>query len=392
MRAKSPIGKAPLLETPSGNIFESNAIARYIARIRNDTGLYGSSFFESAQVDSWVDFNAHELELPATLWVYPVLGYIAPNAALTAKAKQDVANALTILENHLADKTYLVGHRITLADITVASSLVYVFKFVADGAFRGQFPNVGRWFDTLVHQTNFISVIGNVALCQKEMSAGEAAGATAKKAESKPKAEKPKAEKAAPKPKEEKPKPAPKPKDDDEEEDEKPKEKKEDHVFKLLDQSNPSPFGMDNWKRTYSNCKGDYVGAMNSFWETFEPEGWSLWRGDYKYNDENTVLFMTSNLIGGFIQRTEEIRKWFFGTMTIRGEAGTPGGMKVTGVFLIRGQDITPLIKCNDDAECYTWTKINVPVSDADKAMVFEFWTADDKLEGEPCLDSRCYK
>jgi elongation factor 1-gamma len=324
--------------------------------------------------------------------VYPVLGYIAPNAGLTAKAKQDVANALTILENHLVDKTYLVGHRITLADITVVSSLVYVFKFVADGAFRGQFPNVGRWFDTCVHQTNFISVIGNVALCQKEMTAGEAVGAAAAKKADKPKAEKPKAEKAAPKPKEEKPKPAPKPKDDDDEEDEKPKEKKEDHVFKLLDQSNPSPFVMDNWKRTYSNCKGDYVGAMKSFWETFDAEGWSLWRGDYKYNDENTVLFMTSNLIGGFIQRTEEIRKWFFGTMTIRGEAGVAGGMKVTGVFLIRGQDITPLIKCNDDAECYNWTKINVPVSDADKAMVFEFWTADDKLEGEPCLDSRCYK
>jgi hypothetical protein len=31
---------------------------------------------------------------------------------------------------------------------------------------------------------------------------------------------------------------------------------------------------------------------------------------------------MTSNLIGGFIQRTEEIRKWLFGTLTIRGVEG----------------------------------------------------------------------
>jgi hypothetical protein len=35
------------LSPPSGLIFESNAIARYVARIRRDSGLYGSTFFES---------------------------------------------------------------------------------------------------------------------------------------------------------------------------------------------------------------------------------------------------------------------------------------------------------------------------------------------------------
>ena len=62
-RRKSPLGRVPALETPVGTIFESNAIARYIARIRRDTELYGVSFFESAQVDSWIDFSAHDIEL-----------------------------------------------------------------------------------------------------------------------------------------------------------------------------------------------------------------------------------------------------------------------------------------------------------------------------------------
>jgi elongation factor 1-gamma len=60
-----------------------------------------------------------------------------------------------------------------------------------------------------------------------------------------------------------------------------------------------------------------------SFYETFDAAGWSVFRGDYKYNEECKVLFMTSNLIAGFIQRTEEIRKWLFGTLTIRGEEGS---------------------------------------------------------------------
>ena len=44
----SPTGKVPVLETPQGTIFESNAIARYVARLRSDADLYGRTFYESA--------------------------------------------------------------------------------------------------------------------------------------------------------------------------------------------------------------------------------------------------------------------------------------------------------------------------------------------------------
>ena len=42
--------QVPVLETADGCICESNAIARYIGRMRRDTELYGVSFFETAQV------------------------------------------------------------------------------------------------------------------------------------------------------------------------------------------------------------------------------------------------------------------------------------------------------------------------------------------------------
>ena len=44
----SPTGKVPVLETPQGTIFESNAIARCVARLRSDADLYGRTFYESA--------------------------------------------------------------------------------------------------------------------------------------------------------------------------------------------------------------------------------------------------------------------------------------------------------------------------------------------------------
>jgi hypothetical protein len=68
--------QVPVLDTPQGSIFESNAIARYIARLRADSELNGSSFFESAQIDQWIDFSANELEPPAAMWIYPIRGYM----------------------------------------------------------------------------------------------------------------------------------------------------------------------------------------------------------------------------------------------------------------------------------------------------------------------------
>lgn len=333
------------------------------------------------------------------MWFYPVLGYIPHNAAASAKAKGDLARALDILEAHLADKTYLVGHHITLADITVVSALVYPFKFVCDPAFRAPYTNVLRWFNTCVHQPAFEAVIGTVVLADKELvTAGSAAvSAPAGKKnnnqapkEKKEKAPKEKKEKA---PKEEKPKEEKKAKPAKEEnyEEDEPvvQEKKAEHPFKILDKTSPTEFVMDTWKKTYSNCD-DYKVAMDTFWTMFDANGWSIFRGDYQYNNELKVLFMTSNLIGGFIQRTEEIRKWLFGTMTIRGEEGKD--MKITAYFIIRGDSIQPLIDCNDDASFYTWTKMTVPASEEDKKTLFDYWCSEGPLDGEACLDSRCYK
>lgn len=169
----SPTGKAPVLQTPSGGvIFESHSIARYIARMRRDIGLTGNgSIVEEAAVDSWCDFCANNLELPACVWWYPVAGYMEFQQAAYEKAKGDFAKALTVLNAHLEGKTYLVNDKVTLADITIASALVYPLKLVCDEEFRKPFGNVIRWFNDCVSQDEFKAVIGSVTLCKKELVA-----------------------------------------------------------------------------------------------------------------------------------------------------------------------------------------------------------------------------
>ena len=56
---------------------------------------------------------------------------------------------------------------------------------------------------------------------------------------------------------------------------------------------------MDDFKRFYSN--NDEVESVPYFWQKFDKEHYSIWRCDYKYADELTMVFMSCNLMGGKI-------------------------------------------------------------------------------------------
>lgn len=114
--------QVPVLETPQGCLFESNAIARYVARL-GGANLLGGSAFAAGQVDQWVDFCNNELEPARGIWLYPIMGYLAYNEKAYTEAKKEMTRVLTALNDHLLNNTFLVGNAVTLADIVIVSSL-----------------------------------------------------------------------------------------------------------------------------------------------------------------------------------------------------------------------------------------------------------------------------
>lgn len=54
---------------------------------------------------------------------------------------------------------------------------------------------------------------------------------------------------------------------------------------------------MDEFKRVYSN--EEETKSIAWFWEQFDPENYSIWFGEYKYNNELQKVFMSCNLISG---------------------------------------------------------------------------------------------
>jgi elongation factor 1-gamma len=355
---KNPLQKVPVLETPEGCLFESNAIARYVAR--QGTSLYGANAFEASQIDQWIDFSANEIELPSAAWLFPILEIVPFNKDATARAKSDVRKSLEVLNKHLTFRTFLVGERLSLADIVVSMALYRLYKMVLDAGFRKPFTNLNRWYLTCVNQPEFKSVIGEVVLCEKMMVA-----------KLPPKEDKPKEQ---PK-QQEKPKPKPTTEGADEDEPAAAKAPKAKSALELLP---PSKFDLDEWKRTYSNLDIRKE-ALPWFWEHYDPEGWSIWFSHYKYNDELKKLFMTNNLVGGFLQRLDKLRKWGFGSLLIFGEEPS---LEVSGCWLVRGTVLPEELYDNPDVEHYTWTKAD-PKDEATKKLIEAYWAWDGDFGGK---------
>lgn len=156
----------------------------------------------------------------------------------------DGVNArLATLNQILNDRTWLVGERITLADVFVGTALTNLFSGLIDASMRSKIPNVVRYFETFVNQEKLAPIFDN----GKPELTDKAPQYQPVAKEEKPKAEKPKGE-AQPAKKEK----APKKKEADEEEEE-PLVPAEAKVHNPLDDLPKSTFNLEEWKRVYSN-------------------------------------------------------------------------------------------------------------------------------------------
>ncbi|VFQ69935.1 unnamed protein product [Cuscuta campestris] len=371
----NPLGKVPVLETPDGAVFESNAIARYVAKLKNDNPLFGSSLIEYARIEQWMDFSATEIDANLARWLYPRLGfypYLQPSEEIAISA---LKRALDALNTHLASNTYLVGHSVTLADIVMTCNLSVGYRFILTKSFTKDFPHVERYFWTMVNQPNFAKILGEIKQAETIPAVPSKKPAQAKEP-AKPKKEEPKkeAKKEEPKPKEEA----------EEEEAPKPKPKNP------LDLLPPSKMVLDEWKRLYSNTKTNFREvAIKGFWEMYDPEGYSLWFCDYKYNEENSVSFVTLNKVGGFLQRMDLARKYAFGKMLV---VGSEAPFKVKGLWLFRGKEIPKFIMDEVyDMELYDWKEVDIN-DEAQKERVNQMIEDQEPFEGEALLDAKCFK
>ncbi|KAH6684431.1 putative elongation factor 1-gamma 2 [Halenospora varia] len=343
------LGKVPTFVGADGyTLHECIAIAIYITSQNEKTTLLGKTKQDYASILKWMSFFNSEVLSTLGGWFRPLIGRDPYNKKNVEDSQKAALKAVGVVEAHLLNNTYLAGERITLADLFAAGIISRGFQYFFDKKWRSENPNVTRWYETVYNQPIYLEVVDKLSFIDEAIK------------NTPPKVEKPKKEAA--------PKAAPKPKakEVEEEEDEAPAAPKAKHPLEALPKAS---LPLDEWKRQYSNT--DTPVALKWFWENVKFEEYSIWKVDYKYNEELTQVFMTSNLIGGFFARLEASRKYIFGCASVY---GTANNSIIQGAFVIRGQEALPAFDVAPDYESYSFTKLDATKAE-DREFVNEQWT-----------------
>lgn len=140
--------KVPVLDDNGFLLWESCAIMQYLAELAPDQTLYPQDARARADVNRWM-FWACQHFSPAVgvlTWEHVwkgLTGNGAADPAELARGERDFLECARVLERHLADRIYLAGASLTLADVAVAAPLMY--RAMARLPLMG-FPHLLAWF------------------------------------------------------------------------------------------------------------------------------------------------------------------------------------------------------------------------------------------------------
>ncbi len=358
-RKNSPNATFPFMTTKNGNLCQNLSMAEYICNTANPA-LLGETPFEKAQISQWVQFARCELRSKNSSVLYPIFGFAQASETYDADMKIVKEHIMT-LNKHLEGKSYIVGDKMTLADMVCAFELKFFFMFCfVEGIRKSVFPNVTKWITSILTTDAAIQSLGRFILCKAPLKA--------------PKVEKKKEE---PKKKVEEVKPK-----------EEVKEKKKANPLDLLP---ASKFVLDDFKREFLNSK-DQASVMKSFWENYDAQGYSLWHFLYqKLPSEGKVLFKTNNSSSFFLQKLDTFRKYSF---SIHGVYGVEENYDIRGVWMMRGTEMAEEMKEQDNYPYMTVRKLDSTV-EADRKMVEDYWlnmTPGQMVDGLPVAEVVSFK
>ncbi|KAK7017971.1 hypothetical protein VNI00_018481 [Paramarasmius palmivorus] len=167
--SKFPHGKIPAFESKDGSfkLFEGYAIARYLASLAN---LLGSTPEQAALVDQWSHLAETEFDIPSTFIERMCRGTLTYSELTHTSLVERITRTLNTFNNHLMVNTYLVGERLTLADLVLAAVVYRTVQTTLDKELRGKFTAVIRHFETVVNQPKVKDIFGSVEYVEKPIA------------------------------------------------------------------------------------------------------------------------------------------------------------------------------------------------------------------------------
>ena len=343
---KTPTITLPFLETKEGNISQSISIEIFLSK-KYKPEFLGSTVFERAKINQWIEFASCEIQNCNKDLIYPMFKGKSENKGNDNLADKKLKKYLVLLEKEFKKgNKYIIGNKITLADIVLFRYLRFFFMFYLTEKIRNSLcPKLTSWFENIMNSQEAIKAYGRTLLCKKQLKPMDI------------KIEKNKNN---------------------------IKNKKENIKEKnSLDLLPPSKFDIKKFKKEFFENKNK-KNVMEKFWKEFDNKGYSLWLMEYNnLESEGKKLFRMKNSKNFFLERIDEnFKNYSFG---VHGVYGNNNEYKVKGLWIWRGTEIPEEIKDNEYFEYLKIKKLSNENND-DKKLVEEYWTKcnkGDKVNGK---------
>jgi len=147
----NPMRTTPVLETKEGYLPESNAILVYLA---SGTRYLTDDPWERAQVMRWLIYEQTDVVfMIGGLRFRLLVGRWTPEDPEAVRRRKGALEVLQLLDDHLAERDFLVGDRYTIADIAV-----YGYSHRAEEAQLdlAPYPHLREWFARVESQPGFM--------------------------------------------------------------------------------------------------------------------------------------------------------------------------------------------------------------------------------------------
>lgn len=143
-RALNPMGEVPVLECGERALSQSGVILTWLAE---RTGKFGpQSADERLEVLRWLLFDNHKFSSSIATLRNMLSIARTGETQLTEFLRARATKTLAIVEAHLTDRSFIIGERPTIADLSLCGYLYWPDEF---GMTWTDYPAIARWLDRI---------------------------------------------------------------------------------------------------------------------------------------------------------------------------------------------------------------------------------------------------
>jgi glutathione S-transferase len=148
--ALNPNGRLPVLQDGDRVIWEANAIMCHLA-IAAGSDLWPRDAASQVEVQRWLSWDAfHFMPHGGALYfehlIKPLIGLGPADEAAVRQATQAFEQSAAVLDAHLAQRQFLLGDALSVADFAVSAALPWAREARLP---LDRFPAIGRWHSRL---------------------------------------------------------------------------------------------------------------------------------------------------------------------------------------------------------------------------------------------------